>query len=179
MDFLNGIAFSLFSLFILSSIQKMVHLRYFLEAVTAYHILPEPIARSAGVLIPLLELAGAVLLTSSKTVMYGAVILLLLLLSFLFAVVHVLKTKRNVLCGCYGRFLEAQVDGFTLIKIIFLLGFTVVVMLATHHHPIVYTPLSVSIGLFLTGLILLCQKIWTYHQQTVSMLRTQHRGVLR
>ncbi|MDQ0340748.1 hypothetical protein J2S00_003588 [Caldalkalibacillus uzonensis] len=170
--FLNGMVFSLFALFLLSSLQKIVHLRHFLDTVTAYNILPQSIARVAGALIPFLELAGAILLTSAKTMMYGATILIFLLLSFLFAVVQVIKTKRNVICGCYGRFLEAQADLFTLVKIFVLLILTFVVILTPPNDAAVYTPLSVSIGLFLTGMILLCQKIWTHHQHTMRILRS-------
>lgn len=89
--------------FLFSAIPKLIHLSSFVELVKDYGVLPTMISGAVAVLIPFGELTGATLLLFPETLQAGSLILLVLLLSFLYAVSQVIRRNKILTCGCYGK----------------------------------------------------------------------------
>jgi hypothetical protein len=89
--------------FLASAVPKLRHPRGFILAVLEYRVLPERLAWLYGRLLPPLELGLALLLLSGTAVRLAAIILSMLLLSFLVAVSINLARGRTIDCHCFGR----------------------------------------------------------------------------
>jgi len=159
------------SLFIISAITKVISYKTFLQLVDNFKILPQKMIVIIGSAIPIFELMGATFLLVDRTRIYGALIIILLLMMFSYAINQVLKTNRRISCGCYGRFIVADVDAFTMGKIVYLL---VLIIFIGFIRPLETIELSVPIvlvGTFVTIVVLIMQKAWQYYNQTLERLR--------
>jgi len=167
------LAMFLCTLFIASAAPKLLHLSAFRELTAAYGVLPGPLARVLGSLLPFAELSGAALLCHPKTALCGSLILLLLLFGFAWAVSAVLRAKKTVRCGCYGKFLDARADRFTLIKIGILTAAAITVLIRSFSHPVRPSPESFFFGSFLTACLLAAQAVWTHHAEAMDRLKSR------
>ncbi|MEW9032259.1 MAG: MauE/DoxX family redox-associated membrane protein [Planifilum fimeticola] len=167
------LAMFLCTLFVISAVSKIAHLSAFRELTVAYGVLPAPIARGLGILLPFAELSGAALLCHGGTSLYGSLVLLVLLLGFAWAVSTVLRAKKNVSCGCYGKFLDASADRFTLFKIGVLAAAALIVMIRSFSHPVHPSPGSILLGSFLTACLLAAQAVWAYHAKVMDRLKNR------
>ncbi len=156
------------SLFIISAITKFISLKEFIQLVTNFHVLPKPLINIVGILIPVLELVGAVFLLSDRTRIFGSFIVSFLLILFSYAVVQVLKTKRRISCGCYGRFIDAEVDAFTMGKIVY---FLILITFISLSETLELSVPSMIVGTSLTILVIAMQKVWQHYNQTLASLR--------
>lgn len=166
----NAVIVVLVTLFTISALLKLAALRDFIKLVIAYDVLPNRLARLYGFVLPFLELGGAVLLVFRTTVNSGALLLLVMLLAFGYAVFSVVKKGRRVRCACYGRFLEAEADHFTLGKTVLLIVLTLVVILFRDVSRTGFSIPSVMIGLYTTTLFMLAQNVWSKHKQAMRLL---------
>lgn len=163
--------FYIASYMMISAIMKMIYYREFLQLVRDYQVLPSFLATIWGALLPILELGSALLLLIPKTVLYGAGLLSLLLVSFAIAGVMVKLKGRKLSCGCYGRLIDADIDGFTLSKILYFLLLTLGLVALQQKAATEYPPLAVVSGLFLTLLTLAGQKLWVLHHKAINLLK--------
>ncbi|MFE1243458.1 MauE/DoxX family redox-associated membrane protein [Fictibacillus sp. NPDC058756] len=160
----------IFTTFLISAIPKLINLKYFITLVHSYEVLPRFIGTIYGVLLPFIELGGTLLLLSKTYYIYGSLFLLFVLLSFTIAVTFVIRAKRDIKCGCYGKFLDSKVDSFTIIKIIIL----VISNLFIISNAQGYSDMNLTnllLGLFFTITLLLLQKIWSTYRVAVEQLK--------
>ncbi|WP_343784643.1 MauE/DoxX family redox-associated membrane protein [Alkalibacillus silvisoli] len=162
--------------FMASSIPKIFSLKYFIHLVDQYDILPKYLALLYGVFLPFVEVLGAGLLLSNTTFFYGIIVLQIILLSFAYAVYHVISNNKILTCGCYGRFLDAKVDKFTLNKIITLFLLATLSLYLSTQYEVQYSLHYIGMGIFLTLLLLLSQWIWNFHQDALRILRYSGTG---
>ncbi len=90
-------------IFLASAIPKLRHPKGFVLAVLEYRVLPPHLSRFYAYLIPSLEFLTALLLLTGTAVRSAAVILSLLLLSFIAAVGINLARGRDLDCHCFGK----------------------------------------------------------------------------
>jgi uncharacterized membrane protein YphA (DoxX/SURF4 family) len=90
--------------FLVSARGKLRDPRGFVQLVVAYRILPLPLARLYGRLLPWLEAGLGVWLVLGVAAEYAGALAGLLLLSFAFAVAtNLVRGRRHLACGCFGR----------------------------------------------------------------------------
>lgn len=90
-------------IFLVSAVPKLRHPKGFILAVLEYRVLPRPLSWLYARLLPPLELLLALLLVSGTAVRLAAIILSLLLLSFMIAISINLARGRNLDCHCLGK----------------------------------------------------------------------------
>lgn len=89
--------------FLLSARGKLGDRRGFVQLVVAYRILPLPLARLYGRLLPWLEAALGLWLLLGVAAHWAGALAALLLVSFACAVgINLLRGRRHLACGCFG-----------------------------------------------------------------------------
>jgi len=103
---LNVARFVLAGIFILSAIGKLVEPREeFIALVKSFAVIPDGLAVVYATLLPWVELLTGVMLVLGFYVRWAAVLSLLMLLSFVIAIIFVLIRDGNLDdCGCFGIF---------------------------------------------------------------------------
>ena len=92
---------------LLSAQGKLRDPRRFVQLVVAYRILPLPLARVYGRLLPWLEAGLGLWLVLGVAAGHAGALAGLLLLSFAFAVAtNVLRGRRHLACGCFYNALD-------------------------------------------------------------------------
>jgi hypothetical protein len=168
---ISAIVVHLFCIFSFSALLKILYYKNFIDMVIEYDILPGAYSRIWGSLLPFIELLAAFLLLQQSTLKYGAVVQLLLLFSFAYAVIMVLSSKRKLTCGCYGKLLDTEVDIFTLGKILFLSILSLLLLMTHTAVTIDHSLYSVGVGIYMTIFLLITQKVWAIHQESMRILR--------
>ncbi|MFB4166079.1 MauE/DoxX family redox-associated membrane protein [Alteribacillus sp. JSM 102045] len=164
------IVFHIASLFFISAIAKLTSLKQFLQFVLDFNVLPARIAIVFGMLIPFLEFLGAAFLMIEHTHLYGGAILSFLLITFLYAIIHVLQSGEQISCGCYGRWFDFKVNQFTLGKAVYLLFLIIITIIVTPIYNGEYSVFFIVMGMILTLLLLVTEKMWQIHIQTMEHL---------
>ena len=102
--------------FLFSAIAKLRHMGSFVEVTQAYEVLSSPWDRIFACLLPFLEMGAVVFLLFRQTHVgeYGSLVGLLSV--FAWAVGSVIHSGRVITCGCYGKWMDAQADRFTLLE---------------------------------------------------------------
>lgn len=90
-------------IFLASAIPKLRHPKGFILAVLEYRVLPTRLSWIYARLLPPLELLLALLLLSGTAVRSVAIVLSLLLTSFIIAIGINLVRGRNLDCHCFGK----------------------------------------------------------------------------
>jgi hypothetical protein len=90
-------------IFLASAVPKLRHPKSFILAVLEYRVLPTRLGWLYARLLPPLELLLALLLLSGAAVRSSAIILSLLLLSFMAAISINMVRGRNLDCHCFGK----------------------------------------------------------------------------
>ncbi|HYX51339.1 MAG TPA: MauE/DoxX family redox-associated membrane protein, partial [Ktedonobacteraceae bacterium] len=90
-------------IFLFSAIPKLRHPKGFILAVLEYRVLPTRVGWLYARFLPPLELLLAVLLLSGTAVRSVAIVLSLLLFSFMIAIGINLARGRNLDCHCFGK----------------------------------------------------------------------------
>ena len=94
--------------------------------------------------------------------------------AFAYAVSTILRTKKTIDCGCYGKFFDAKADRFTLIKIGILTVAAFIVLIRATAHPVHLSLNTVLLGSFLTVGFLTAQAVWSYHTKAMDTLKNHH-----
>lgn len=166
----------LFLTFIISGLTKILDLKSFVNHVIEYNVIPTPVARIYGILLPFIEISASLMLVLKDFRIYGIGTILCLLISFLIAIRKALNDKRPLKCSCFGKFFASEVDLFAKIKVVFLIAFTVI--LACYNvifevNLVVTNIKSITIGIFLMLLYLSFQMVWDQYKKNVSKLKLQ------
>ena len=112
--------------FLLSGIFKLVGMRSFRLGLLLLPYMTETLAYAVSVLLPLVELALSILLFLNICLAkYAAIVLLAL-----FAGVALLAIAygRSVPCGCFGSFSANTLSGATILRNLFLIGITLLLL---------------------------------------------------
>lgn len=169
--YLSMILVHLAALLFITAFWKLTRIKSFIKLTVAYHVLPAFLSRIVGFMIPFLEVLSGFLLLYVGTAKYGAILFIILLACFAYAVIRVLKENRKISCGCYGQGMESEADAFTLGKIIYLIMLSLFVVITDQVHIQDVSVLSLFFGMLLTIVLLLTQKVWTLHRHAVAQLR--------
>lgn len=138
------------AIFLISAVGKLLAPRTFVRNVVRYNVLPEPPSKVYGWLLPYAELASAIILFLGWQAQWGALIVIVMLLSFMVAVSIVMARHQNLSCSCFGLLYQEKVGRRTLIRDVVLLLMAVVIFIFDDGSSSVIT--SISIG-FSTGMI--------------------------
>jgi len=109
-------------IFLLSAIPKLRRPKGFVLTVMEYRVLPPLPSRIYGWSLPPLELLLALLLLSGTDVRLTALVLSLLLLSFILAVSVNIARGRDLNCGCFGTKKQRKIGWTLLLEDLALLG---------------------------------------------------------
>jgi uncharacterized membrane protein YphA (DoxX/SURF4 family) len=87
---------------LVAALGKVTHTRRFAAGVVDYRVLPEPVARFAGIMLPWIELAAGFGLLLGVAVPVAGLAAALLLSAFTVAVAVNLRRGRSIPCNCYS-----------------------------------------------------------------------------
>jgi uncharacterized membrane protein YphA (DoxX/SURF4 family) len=103
-------------IFIVASIEKVIHPEPFARAVYNYRLLPDAAVNVVALWLPWLELVGGVLLVIGVWLRGSIVVLIGLLVVFLGALSFNLARGLDVACGCFSTRSGDPVTVFTLLR---------------------------------------------------------------
>ena len=124
-----------------SGAMKLRDVQLFEDSLANYRLAPRALEKPLAVLFPLLECTGAiaVLVLSTRTI--AATTLLALLLTFTAAIaINLARGRRNIDCGCFGPALRQELSGWLLLRNLFLMFITAIVIM--EENPRVLEPLD-------------------------------------
>ncbi|MGI8915237.1 MAG: MauE/DoxX family redox-associated membrane protein [Chloroflexota bacterium] len=108
--------------FLVSALTKLRDPSAFVRGVLDYQVLPRPLARVYGWLLPLIELSTALLLLSGFFLAVGAGLTVLMVVSFTVAIVINAARGRAPACHCFGESQVSRVGWHTLVRDLLLLA---------------------------------------------------------
>ncbi len=108
-------------IFLFSALAKLRAPAAFVQGVLDYHVLPAPLARIYGRLLPFVELGTALLFLSGFFLAVGAGLVVLMLVSFAIAIAINAQRGRAVACHCFGEDSASSVGWHTLVRDLVLL----------------------------------------------------------
>ncbi|MGH2391534.1 MAG: MauE/DoxX family redox-associated membrane protein [Chloroflexota bacterium] len=115
-----------------SAVPKLRRPKAFQLAVLAYHVLPSPLADWYAKLVPPLELLCAILLLTGTAVRLAAMVMAVLLLSFIIAVAINMVRGRTLDCHCFGKAARRPIGWPLLFQDCLLLVIAILVVIYTH-----------------------------------------------
>lgn len=118
-------------IFLAGAVPKLRHPRGFVLAVLEYRVLPLGLSRFYARLIPPLELLLALLLLTGTAVRAAAIVLSVLLLSFIVAIGINLVRGRDLDCHCFGRTSKRLIGWRVLLQDTALLSAAIIVLTFT------------------------------------------------
>lgn len=101
-------------IFLVSALSKLHDPATFVQGVLEYRVLPAPLARAYGRLLPFVELGTALLFLSGVFLPIAAGLAVLMLSSFAIAVAVVVRQGREIGCHCFGQASTDRVGWHTL-----------------------------------------------------------------
>jgi hypothetical protein len=126
-EFATVILFATGVLFALSGWSKLKDLGRFSQGLELYGVLPHSFVGPASILIPVLEVVIAATFLLNCAIYVAAPTAALLTLSFIVAIVSVLRRGEAVSCLCFGATSSENVSTRTLVRAVLLLVGTAVV----------------------------------------------------
>lgn len=123
-----GIRIFLGFIFLISSVSKFLAPHWFVNNVINYRILPMYLAKAYGWVLPFLELGAALLLISGWYAHWGALAVIIMTISFIFAMCVVIKRRQNLSCGCFGLLYRERIGWPTLIRDIIIVAMAALVL---------------------------------------------------
>jgi uncharacterized membrane protein YphA (DoxX/SURF4 family)/thiol-disulfide isomerase/thioredoxin len=130
-SFVVGAQLFLAAVFAFAGTAKLFDLPGSRQAVAAFGV-PARLAPVVGVLVPLAELAAALMLLFVPTARWGALLALLLLLAFMAGVANAMRKGLEIDCGCFGKVYSATASSATLVRNAILAALAAVVLV---HGP--------------------------------------------
>jgi peroxiredoxin len=103
------------AVFLVSGIAKLFDLSGSQAAMRSFGV-PESLSRPGGILLPIVELAIAVLLLPVETARWGALLALILLVVFIAGVGYNLSRGRKFDCHCFGQLTTSEIGPSTLVR---------------------------------------------------------------
>jgi peroxiredoxin/uncharacterized membrane protein YphA (DoxX/SURF4 family) len=126
-SFLVGAQLLLAVVFVTAGVGKLLDQQGSRVALAGFGV-PEPVVRPAGLLLPLAEIAAAVLLVLHDTARWGGVAALALLIAFVAGIASAMAQGRAPDCHCFGQIHSAPAGRGTLIRNALLAALAVVVV---------------------------------------------------
>ena len=124
---LLSLRLALGSIFLMSAIPKMAAPRQFANDVHQYRLLPRPLGSAFGYVLPYVELAAALMLMAGVYASWAALLVVVMLASFMVAVGTAMVRKLNLNCSCFGLLYRERVgwptqirDGILLVVALFI-----------------------------------------------------------
>ena len=103
-------------IFLVSAITKLRDPAAFVRGVLEYRVLPRPLARVYGWLLPFVELGAGLLLLSGFIQAVAAGLAVLMLVSFAIAVSINAVRGRPAPCHCFGQASESRIGWHTVVR---------------------------------------------------------------
>jgi peroxiredoxin len=103
------------AVFVVSGISKLFDLSGAQAAMRSFGV-PESMTRAGGILLPIVEIAIAVLLIPEASARWGALLALALLVVFIIGVGYNLARGRKFDCHCFGQLTTSEIGPSTLIR---------------------------------------------------------------
>jgi len=103
------------AVFLVSGIAKLFDLSGSQAAMRSFGV-PEPLTKSGGVLLPIVEIVIAVLLIPVVSAKWGALFALVLLVVFIAGIGYNLSRGRKFDCHCFGQLTSSEIGPSTLIR---------------------------------------------------------------
>jgi uncharacterized membrane protein YphA (DoxX/SURF4 family) len=100
-----------------SALMKLHDIESFRSVVEDFRVLPDALALSFAISIPIIELVSAAAVLTPGFRLLAAIALLLLLLTFSAAIaINLLRGRRGLDCGCFGALLRQKLSGWLLVR---------------------------------------------------------------
>jgi putative oxidoreductase len=112
-------------IFLVSALPKLRHPKGFILTVLEYRILPPYLSKVYGTFIPLLEFALALFSLTGIMLRFVAIIMSLLIFSFIMAISVNIQRGRNLDCNCFGTLKKRPIGKALLIQDSLLLSSTI------------------------------------------------------
>lgn len=103
-------------IFLVSALPKLCHPKGFILTVLEYRILPPYLSKFYGTILPPLELALALFAITGIMMRFVAIIMSLLLFSFIVAISVNIKRRRDLNCNCFGMLKKRPIGKTLLIQ---------------------------------------------------------------
>ena len=103
------------AVFLVSGIAKLFDLQGSKSAMRSFGV-PESATRASAILLPIAEIAIALLLLPVVTARWGALLALALLLLFIGGIAYNLSRGRKFECHCFGQLTSSEIGPSTLIR---------------------------------------------------------------
>jgi len=175
---------------LVAGVGKIQNLSAFAQGVLNYRVLPAPLARWYGRLLPVIEMGTGALLLLGVWVRPAAMISAAMFVSFAIAIGINLARKREMPCFCFGADSSDKMGGHTMTRILLLLLSAAVLALALPAPDplwnliralsvaelvnLVPVVLLAAFGLLLLSLVEVSP--WVIRAWTAPAVRPAHRG---
>jgi rhodanese-related sulfurtransferase/uncharacterized membrane protein YphA (DoxX/SURF4 family) len=115
--------------FLLSGIFKLIDLKGFQEVISALGLLGGPLHFPASVAIPAIELILGIMLILGVYIRVAAIHLDVMVIIFSWVTLYVLRSRPDMLCGCFGDFLDMtfSIYHFVVLFVIFVLNLVIII----------------------------------------------------
>lgn len=138
------------SVFMLSGFTKLFDRHGFVKKVAAFGILPSSIAKAYGQCLPFVELFVGFLLVVGYQTLFATVLCVILLTSFIIAIVIVLTRGEALSCSCFGNTQNDVISRNTLFRdIFFLLSAFCVLFLHTDYDKFAVDHYALNVDSFI------------------------------
>lgn len=144
---LEAVRIAIGLVFLFSSIGKLRDVRGFVKGVVDYQVLPASLATAYGYLVVPTEVFVGVSLILGWQVGVGAVVALLLLISFLIAVSINLRRQRDLTCHCFGANSNEKVSRRSLARIVVLMAGALTALLTAGSSSALFAGGQIAEGL--------------------------------
>lgn len=124
------------AVFVVSAVPKIVDPRLFIYNVENYKLLPGPLAQAYGWALPWVELTTGVALVLGVQTSLASAAALLMLGSFVAAMLTAMKQGRNVECSCFGLLYREKVGWNTVARDAVLAGAAILIWSLPGRSPV-------------------------------------------
>lgn len=154
--------FSVALTFIISGFSKLTERENNIRVIQKLNFFPRTISIAAGTSLPYIEIGLAVLLIFNVYIKISVTVVIILLISFIFANSYVVSKGKDIACNCFGKLLQGKLGmGGLYHSIILLLYSLPLYFIESSSYRDVFVQLSFqqsvllllcSIGLVTTGI---------------------------
>ncbi len=117
-------------LFIWSGIGKLTHFEAFEKAALNYHLLPEVLTKIYALMLPWVEILAGVYLIIGLFTHFAALLVILMMLSFIIAIGVALFRGDDLDCGCFVGGKSEPVTPKKMVEDLILLGMSIYLFVA-------------------------------------------------
>lgn len=155
--------FSVSLTFIISGLSKLTERENNIRVIQKLNFFPRTISIAAGSALPYIEIGLALLLMFNVYIKLSVTLVMLLLLSFIYANSYVIRKGKDIACNCFGKLLQGKLGKGGLYHSMILLLYSLpLYFMESSSYKNIFIQLSFqqsallilcSIGLVTTGLV--------------------------